>query len=400
MINLGLNSTVNAQRVHISFFGLRNAGKSSLVNAVTNQEIAVVSDIKGTTTDPVKKSMELLPLGPVLITDTPGFDDEGELGEKRVVKTMQVLEKTDIAVLVSDATREILKMEQELIETFEKKNIPYVVVFNKCDLGKAHNKTDANVIYTSATEKINIDNLKNLLASYSKPQSDKKLLGDLLNPEDVVVLITPIDESAPKGRMILPQVQTIRDILDSDAICVVTKENTYEKTLEILGDRVKLAICDSQVFAMINKLTPPHILLTSFSILMARFKGYLKEAYNSAKVLDDIKEGDKILISEGCSHHRQCGDIGTVKLPKLIKKYTGINPVFESTQGTEFPTELKEYKLVIHCGGCMLNEREVQSRMNSSLASGTPFCNYGVAIAYMNGIIKRSTDIFSELKGE
>lgn len=398
MINLGLNSTPNARRVHISFFGLRNAGKSSLVNAVTNQDIAVVSDVKGTTTDPVNKSMELLPLGPVLITDTPGFDDEGELGEKRIQKTFKVLNKTDIAVLVSDATREMCNLEKELIKIFENKKIPYVIAFNKCDLGKAHDKTEANIIYTSATEKINIDSLKNMLASFKVSAEDKRLLGDLVSPQDVVVLITPIDESAPKGRMILPQVQAIRDILDSNAICVVTKENTYEKTLEILGDRVRLAVCDSQVFAMVNKLTPPHIKLTSFSILMARFKGYLKEAYESIKVLDDLKQGDTILISEGCSHHRQCGDIGTVKLPNLIKKYTGINPVFEFTQGTEFPSELQKYKLVIHCGGCMLNEREVQNRMETSLNENVPFSNYGIAIAYMNGIIKRSTEIFTELQ--
>lgn len=395
---MGLNNTPNANRVHISFFGLRNAGKSSLVNAVTNQDIAVVSDVKGTTTDPVSKSMELLPLGPVLITDTPGFDDEGELGKKRIEKTFQILNKTDIAVLVSDATREMCNMEKELIELFKNKKIPYVVAFNKCDLGKTHEITQKNIIYTSATEKINIDGLKNLLASFSKTNDDKRLLGDLVSSRDVVVLITPIDESAPKGRMILPQVQAIRDILDSDAICVVTKENTYEKTLEILGDRVKLAVCDSQVFAMVNKLTPPHIKLTSFSILMARFKGYLKEAYESIKILDELKEGDTILISEGCSHHRQCGDIGTVKLPNLIKKYTGINPVFEFTQGTDFPSELQKYKLVIHCGGCMLNEREVQSRMETSLNKGVPFSNYGIAIAYMNGIIKRSTEIFPELR--
>ena len=395
---MGLNSTPNANRVHISFFGLRNAGKSSLVNAVTNQDIAVVSNVKGTTTDPVSKSMELLPLGPVLITDTPGFDDEGELGEKRVQKTMQVLSKTDIAVLVSDATRDLCNLEKELIEVFKAKKIPYVIAFNKCDIGKAHSKNEKNVIYTSATEKVNIEEFKNLLASFNNSNDEKRLLGDLISKEDVVVLITPIDESAPKGRMILPQVQAIRDILDSDAICVVTKENTYEKTLQILGDKVKLAVCDSQVFDLINKLTPPEIKLTSFSILMARFKGYLKEAFESIKVIDSIKDDDVILISEGCSHHRQCGDIGTVKLPNLIKKYTGKNPVFEFTQGTEFPNGLEKYSLVIHCGGCMLNEREVQSRMETSLNKRVPFSNYGIAIAYMNGIIKRSTEIFPELQ--
>ena len=395
---MGLNSTPNANRVHISFFGLRNAGKSSLVNAVTNQDIAVVSNVKGTTTDPVSKSMELLPLGPVLITDTPGFDDEGELGEKRVQKTMQVLSKTDIAVLVSDATRDLCNLEKELIEVFKAKKIPYVIAFNKCDIVKAHSKNEKNVIYTSATEKVNIEEFKNLLASFNNSNDEKRLLGDLISKEDVVVLITPIDESAPKGRIILPQVQSIRDILDSDAICVVTKENTYEKTLQILGDKVKLAVCDSQVFDLINKLTPPEIKLTSFSILMARFKGYLKEAFESIKVIDSIKDDDVILISEGCSHHRQCGDIGTVKLPNLIKKYTGKNPVFEFTQGTEFPNGLEKYSLVIHCGGCMLNEREVQSRMETSLNKRVPFSNYGIAIAYMNGIIKRSTEIFPELQ--
>ncbi len=396
---MGLNNTPNSLRTHIAFFGLRNAGKSSLVNAVTNQEIAVVSDTKGTTTDPVYKSMELLPLGPVVIIDTPGFDDEGTLGKKRVEKTMQVLAKCDIAVLVSDACRELAQDEKELIETFKQKNIPHIIALNKCDKAGCVKDTKDNVIYTSATEKINIDALREKLASMSKGTSDeRRLLGDLLQKDDVVVLVTPIDESAPKGRLILPQVQSIRDILDSDAICIVTKENTYKKTLSLFGDRIKLAVCDSQVFKMVNELTPPHIKLTSFSILMARFKGYLKSAFDSIKTLDSINDGDKILISEGCSHHRQCGDIGTVKLPNLIKKYTGKDVVFEFTQGTEFPKDLSDYKLVIHCGGCMLNEREVQNRMETSLDRGVPFSNYGIAIAYMNGIIKRSTEIFDELE--
>jgi len=396
---MGLNSTPNAIRKHIAFFGLRNAGKSSLVNAVTNQDIAVVSDVKGTTTDPVYKSMELLPLGPVVIIDTPGFDDEGDLGKKRVNKTMQILAKTDIAVLVSDASREFTKDEKDIIDIFKKKNIPYIIAFNKCDLIKDNRALDDNVIYTSAKKGINIDALKEKLSNVSVcDREEKRLLGDIVGEGDVVILITPIDDSAPKGRLILPQVQAIRDALDSNAICVVTKETTYAKTLEILGDNVKLAVCDSQVFKLIDALTPSHIKLTSFSILMSRLKGYLKTAYQSIKTLDTITSDDKILISEGCSHHRQCGDIGTVKLPNLIKKYTGTNPVFEFTQGTEFPSDLSPYRLVIHCGGCMLNEREVTSRMQSSIDKGIAFSNYGIAIAYMNGIIKRSTEIFPELK--
>lgn len=395
---MGLNNTPNSLRTHIAFFGKRNAGKSSLVNAVTNQEIAVVSDTKGTTTDPVYKSMELLPLGPVIIIDTPGFDDEGILGKKRVQKTMEVMAKCHIAVLVSDACRELDDSEKELIAVFEQKKIPYIIAYNKCDLCECNDKNADNAIYTSATDKTNIDKLKLMLSAMSKPEPDRRILGDLIDKDDVIVLITPIDEAAPKGRLILPQVQTIRDILDSDAICIVTKENTYEKTLSLFGDRIKLAVCDSQVFKMVNAVTPEHIKLTSFSILMARFKGYLKPAFDSIKTLDSINDGDKILISEGCSHHRQCGDIGTVRLPNLIKKYTGKDIVFEFTQGTDFPGDLSPYKLVIHCGGCMLNEREVTNRMETSLEKGVPFSNYGIAIAYMNGIIKRSTEIFDELE--
>lgn len=394
---MGLNSTPNANRTHIAFFGLRNAGKSSLVNAVTNQNIALVSDVKGTTTDPVYKAMEILPLGPVVIIDTPGIDDSGELGEKRVQKTMDVLSKCDIAVLVTDGNRSLEKSEKELIKIFNSKNIPYITVFNKCDingLGKAGDRE----IYTSALCGTNIDNLKEMLAKLAPKETGKRILGDLLQEGDAVILVTPIDESAPKGRMILPQVQAIRDILDSDAMAFVTKENTYEKTLSLLGDKAKLVVCDSQVFAKVNALTPSDIKLTSFSILMARYKGYLKTAYDSIKTIDTVKDGDKILISEGCTHHRQCGDIGTVKLPNLIRKYTGKDIDFSFTQGTQFPQDLSEYKLVIHCGGCMLNEREVTSRMETSISKGVPFSNYGIAIAYMNGIISRSTEMFDELR--
>ncbi len=391
-----LNSTPRADRVHIAFFGLRNAGKSSLVNAFSNQEIAVVSDTLGTTTDPVYKSMELLPIGPIVLIDTPGYDDEGELGEKRIQKTLNVLSKTDLAVLVTDASRDLCDEERELIALFGQKNISYITVCNKCDLSDKRDRED--VIYTSATEKINIDLLKIKLSELARTDiKEKHIFDGLLEAGDIVVLITPIDASAPKGRLILPQVQSIRDVLDNDAICVVTKENTYEATLKLLGDRVKLAVCDSQVFKMIEALTPESIELTSFSILMARLKGYLDTAYEGIKVLDTIKTGDRILISEGCSHHRQCGDIGTVKLPKLIKKYTGAEPVFEFTQGVNFPSDLSGYKLIIHCGGCMLNEREVQSRMNFAIESGVPFSNYGIAIAYMNGIMERCTSCFSKI---
>ncbi len=391
-----MNSTPNANRTHIAFFGLRNAGKSSLVNAVTNQQLALVSDTKGTTTDPVYKAMELLPLGPVVIIDTPGIDDVGSLGKMRVQKAMDVLAKCDIAVLVTDASAELAPAEAELISIFEDKNIPYIIAYNKCDL--CHKTKAANGICTSATDGIGIAELKEKLASVKPAGTEKRILGDLLKPGEAVVLVTPIDDSAPKGRMILPQVQTIRDILDSDAIVAVTKENTYEKTLSLFGDKVGLVVCDSQVFSLVNSLTPEHIRLTSFSILMARFKGYLKEAYTSIKTLDDITDGDSILISEGCSHHRQCGDIGTVKLPALIRRYTGKDINFAFTQGTEFPRDLSPYKLVIHCGGCMLNEREVAGRMEASLSAGVPFSNYGIAIAYTNGIIRRSTEIFDELK--
>ena len=312
---------------------------------------------------------------------------------------MQILDKTDMAVLVSDATRELMPEEKELIAIFKKKKIPYITILNKCDLIEDIASPKENVLYTSATKKINTPAIAAKLASMAGSKApEKRILGDLLEKGDVVVLVTPIDEAAPKGRLILPQVQTIRGILDGDAICVVTKENTLAQTLEMLKGRVKLCVCDSQVFKLVDSITPPDVMLTSFSILMARFKGYLETAYKSIKTLEDISSGDKILISEGCSHHRQCGDIGTVKLPNLIKKYTGKTPVFEFTQGSEFPSDLSEYKLVIHCGGCMLNEREVTSRMNASLEKGIPFSNYGIAIAYMNGIIDRSTRIFEELK--
>ena len=387
---MGLNDTPSAVRTHIGFFGRRNAGKSSVVNAVTDQNLAVVSDVKGTTTDPVYKSMELLPLGPVMIIDTPGFDDEGALGELRVRKTKQILNKTDIAVLVVDSAEGLKECDSELISLFKKKEIPYVVVYNKSDLSK-HETTGKNEITVSAVTKENINELKELIASL-KPDSalSKTLLGDLIKPLDTVVLVTPIDESAPKGRMILPQQQGIRDVIDHGAFCVVVQDTEYKQCLDSLGAKPSLVVTDSQVFSKVSALTPDDVRLTSFSILMARFKGFLDEAVEGAYAIDNLKENSRVLISEGCTHHRQCNDIGTVKLPNWLRSYTGRNIVFETTSGTEFPETLDGFDLVIHCGGCMLNEREMRYRMKTASDLGVPMTNYGTAIAHMNGILERS----------
>lgn len=397
---MNLNSTPSAERIHIGFFGKRNAGKSSLVNAVTNQELSVVSDIKGTTTDPVYKSMELLPIGPVTIIDTPGYDDEGSLGNMRVKKTMQILNKTDIAVLVTDSSVGITSSEKELIELFKNKKIPYIIVYNKSDIS-GKNLSGENEISVSALEKNNINELKLKIASLYKPEKDSvRIIGDLLNKNDFVVLVTPIDESAPKGRLILPQQQTIRDILDSDAIAIVTKENQLSETLLKLGEKPKLVITDSQVFNMVSKLVPNDIPLTSFSILMARYKGFLDTAVKGAAAINLLRNGDRVLISEGCTHHRQCGDIGSVKLPEMLKKYTNKSLVIELSSGRDFPEDLSPYSLVIHCGGCMLNSREVEYRRKTSEDCNIPFTNYGIAIAFMNGILRRSLEIFPELLAE
>lgn len=381
-------------RKSIGFFGCRNVGKSSLVNAVTNQEMSVVSDIKGTTTDAVKKSMEILPLGKVLIIDTPGFDDEGELGEKRVEATKKILRNCDIAVLVTDAGRNLNLVEEELISIFEERKIPYLIVKNKVDTITEPKENSDKVIYTSAISKVGIENLKNAIGtSIQKNVKTRRLVGDLINKNDIVVLVTPIDSSAPKDRLILPQQLAIRDIIDSNGIAIVTRETELEETLNSLGKKPALVITDSQVFGVVDKIVPKDIYLTSFSILMARYKGFLETAVNGAEMLDKLKDGDKILISEGCTHHRQCEDIGTVKLPNWIKKYTGKNIEFDWTSGNDFSDEIEKYDLVIHCGGCMLNANEMQYRMNLANQKNIPFTNYGTAIAYMNGILDRSLNI-------
>lgn len=397
---MSLNDTPSGERVHIGFFGRRNAGKSSVVNAVTGQELSVVSDVKGTTTDPVTKAMELLPLGAVVIIDTPGFDDEGALGELRVKKTKQILNKTDIAVLVIDSTVGMTETENQLVCLFKEKDIPYIIAYNKSDI---LNKSvgSENEISVSAADKTNIHELKEKIAALVRTDnSGKRIIGDLISEEDVIVLVTPIDEAAPKGRIILPQQQTLRDILDAGAIAAVTKEFQLAAALEKLGSKPKMVITDSQAFAMVSKIVPEDIPLTSFSILMARYKGFLETAVAGAAAIPMLKDGDSVLISEGCTHHRQCGDIGSVKLPALLKKTTGKNLDIRLTSGREFPEDLSPYSLVIHCGGCMLNEREVAYRRKTAEDQKVPFTNYGIALAYMNGILKRSLEIFPDLAGK
>lgn len=396
---MSLNSTPSANRVHIGFFGRRNAGKSSVVNAVTGQELAVVSDVLGTTTDPVYKSMELLPLGPVMIIDTPGFDDEGTLGELRIKKTKQVLNKTDIAVLVVDITEGLKVCDEELIDLFKKKAIPYVIVYNKSDLLDAVPEVGENEICVSATEKDHIFELKEMIGKLAKTDDmTMQLVGDLLKPGDFVVLVVPIDSAAPKGRLILPQQQTIRDILEANATSIVVKENGLRDTLESLGKKPAMVITDSQAFSEVAEVVPKDIYLTSFSILMARYKGFLETAVKGVYAVENLQDGDKILISEGCTHHRQCDDIGTVKIPGWLKNFTKKDIEICTSSGTEFPEDLSPYKLIIHCGGCMLNEREVKYRMKCAMDQGIPFTNYGIAIAYMKGILERSIEIFPYLK--
>ena len=418
---MGLNSTPSANRVHIGFFGRRNAGKSSVVNAVTGQELAVVSDTKGTTTDPVYKSMELLPIGPVMIIDTPGFDDEGALGELRVRKTKQVLNKTDIAVLVVDATEGKKQCDEELIRIFKEKEIPYIIVNNKADLlsdeisekvcqnnVSEQRKAEQNALlssgkeqYVSALTGAGIYELKECIGKLT-PNEDMtlKIVGDLLHPGDFVVLVVPIDSAAPKGRLILPQQQTIRDVLEANAAAIVVKESELKQTLEQLGRSPAMVITDSQVIEQVSGVVSEEIPLTSFSILMARYKGYLETAVNGVAAIDHLKDGDKILISEGCTHHRQCDDIGTVKIPRWLRQHTGKKLIIETSSGTEFPEDLTSYALVIHCGGCMLNEREVKYRMKCAEDQKVPFTNYGIAIAQMKGILKRSIELFPNLNAE
>ncbi len=404
---MGLNHTPSSERVHIGVFGRRNVGKSSIVNAITGQDLAVVSEVRGTTTDPVQKAMELLPVGPVVLIDTPGIDDEGTLGELRVQKTRQILNKTDVAILVADGAAGMSEDERELIRLFEEKEIPYLIAVNKADLtvagagGAASGQTagsQKHTIQVSAKTGFQIQELKEAIAACAaRKEPDGRLVGDLLSPQDFVLLVVPIDKAAPKGRLILPQQQTIRDILESRAVAVVVKETEVGSTLRQLGKAPALAITDSQVFARVSKEVPEDIPLTSFSILFARYKGNLKAAIQGAAAIETLKDGDTVLISEGCTHHRQCGDIGSVKLPGWLSGYTKKQIHVALTSGTEFPSDLSGYQLVIHCGGCMLNEREMKYRLGCAKSQGVPMTNYGIAIAYMQGILKRSVKMFPDL---
>ena len=404
---MSMNQTPMSERVHIGFFGKRNAGKSSVMNAVTGQDLAVVSEVKGTTTDPVYKSMELLPLGPVVMMDTPGIDDEGELGKLRVKKSYQVLNKTDAAVLVVDGLAGAAEEDAALLERIRRKRIPYTVVLNKQDLASEKIKEQTmhilgisgkEMLCVSAADGTGINELKERIAQIAEPEESKlRIVGDMISPSDFIMLVVPIDSAAPKGRLILPQQQTIRDILEADAVSVVIKEDRVRETIESLGKKPRLVITDSQAFETVAADTPEDILLTSFSILFARYKGNLEMAVKGVTTLDKLKNGDKILISEGCTHHRQCDDIGTVKIPRWIREYTGKEIQFETTSGTQFPDELGEYKLIVHCGGCMLNEREMKYRLSCAEDQGVPITNYGILIAYIKGILKRSVELFPEI---
>ncbi|MBQ9988856.1 MAG: [Clostridia bacterium] len=393
---MSLNSTPSANRLHIGFFGCRNAGKSSLVNAVTGQELAVVSDTKGTTTDPVQKAMELLPLGPVVIIDTPGFDDEGTLGVKRVQKTKQILNRADIAVLVVDAFAGLNEFDRALLALFREKEIPFLIAMNKCDLVQDKPQAE-NTVFVSAATGEGVETLKNRIGALRPTGDEKRLVSDLIRPGDKVVLVTPIDESAPKGRLILPQQQTIRDVLDADAFCVVTKETGVTEALAALAEPPAMVITDSQAFASVSRDTPLSVPLTSFSILMARYKGFLELAVAGVKAAENLKDGDTVLIAEGCTHHRQCADIGTVKIPNWLRNHTGKQINIETSSGQHFPEDLTKYALIVHCGGCMLNEREVQYRMKCAADQGVPVTNFGVLIAYMQGILPRSLSVFPHL---
>ena len=399
---MGLNEVASADRLHIGFFGKRNAGKSSLVNALTSQELSVVSDYAGTTTDPVRKAMELAPLGPVVIIDTPGLDDEGELGALRVARARQILNLVDIAVVVVDARCRLGDLENEIIERLESKKIPYIIAYNKSDLEGAIKEPEReNGILVSAVTGENVNALKDRLAALSKDQGEGRvILGDLIKKGDTVVLVIPIDKAAPKGRLILPQQQTIRDILDAGAFAVTCRDSELEDLLSRIGRPIRMVVTDSQVFGRVSKIVPKDIELTSFSILFARYKGNLEGAVKGAAMLDRLSDGDKVLISEGCTHHRQCGDIGTVKLPMWIRSYTGKNIDFEFTSGRDFPEDLSGYSLVIHCGGCMLTEREMQYRARLAQDEGVPMTNYGMVIAHTHGILRRSLEPFGEIANE
>ena len=403
---MSLNATPSGERIHIGIFGKRNAGKSSLINALTGQNLAIVNEVKGTTTDPVSKAMELLPLGPVVIIDTPGIDDEGELGKLRIEKAYQVLNKTHIALLVVDATTGLSDEDKALWAKIEEKKLPSFIVFNKIELVSEMQqalltlealKLTKAIAFVSAEKKTNINDLKEKIAALTPKEKEKVLVSDLVNPLDVVILVTPIDESAPKGRMILPQQQVMRDLIDHQAIVILVQPNELIASIEKLQDKPKLVITDSQAFGFVNKVLPKDIPLTSFSILMARYKGNLEDAVKGVKLLHILQDGDKVLISEGCTHHRQCNDIGSVKLPGWIKDYTGVNPEFSFTSGGEFPTDLSPYKLIIHCGACMLNEKEMLHRYNVAKNQNIPMTNYGIAIAQMHGILARTVEPLPEI---
>ena len=414
---MSLNSTPSSERIHIGIFGRRNAGKSSLINALTGQNLAIVSDVRGTTTDPVFKSMELLPLGPIVMIDTPGLDDEGELGKLRIQKAYQVLNKTDIAVLVIDGTSGITPQDNAILTRIQDKNIPLLLVLNKADLVSEHTHQEMivsthlkykipleHILWTNTTENLHIHELKERLGTLvPAEESSRFIVRDLVTPGDFIVLVVPIDSAAPKGRLILPQQQTIRDILERGALSLVVRDTELKSTLDhFLAQGVcpKLVVTDSQAFARVSKAVPENITLTSFSILFSRYKGELEIQLKGIAALSSIEDGDRILIAEGCTHHRQCGDIGTCKMPEWIRNYTGKKPVFEFTSGTEFPDDVSSYKMVVHCGGCMLNEREMKYRMKCAKDQNIPFTNYGTAIAYMQGILERSIGIFPYLLEE
>ncbi len=395
---MGLNDTPQSERIHIGFFGRTNAGKSSLVNKITNQDLAIVSDTKGTTTDPVYKAMEILPLGPVVIIDTPGFDDDGILGEKRISRTKLVLNKTDVAVLVVDLVEGMAATDEQLIKLFEEKGIPYIIAFNKADLKETVSAGKPNEIYVSSVTGKNINELKEMIAKVGlqKPAATP-LICDLIKPGDTVVLVIPIDGSAPKGRIILPQQQVLREVLDTNAIAYIAQDTDLPKLLENLKTPPALVVTDSQAFGKVSKIVPNNIKLTSFSILLARHKGFLKSAVKGVWAIETLEDGDTVLISEGCTHHRQCEDIGTYKIPKWLKEYTGKDINIETTSGLSFAEDLTKYKMIIHCGACMLNDREMIYRTKCANDCGIPMTNYGTAIAYMHGILWRSLEVFPDM---
>ena len=398
---MSLNDTPSGERIHIGFFGRRNAGKSSLVNKITNQDLAVVSDTKGTTTDPVTKAMELLPLGPVVIIDTPGFDDEGELGEKRISKTRLILNRVDVAVLVVDLVEGMGKTEEQLISLFDEKRIPYVIAYNKADLKETIPAGKDNEIYVSSLTGKNINELKEMIGRLGNGKTEgDPLISDLISAGDTVILVIPIDSSAPKGRIILPQQQVLREVLDSNAAAYIAQPEELGSVIANLKTKPKLVVTDSQAFGKVSKIVPEDILLTSFSILMARHKGFLRSAVRGVKAIDTLADGDKVLISEGCTHHRQCEDIGTYKLPKWLGEYTGAKIKIDTTSGLSFAEDLSEYKMIIHCGACMLNDREVMYRAKCAEDAGIPMTNYGTAIAHMHGILRRSLEVFPDILGE